>query len=135
MFEKITQTTEHLSLQYQHVLLAKVYHSHIQYLCSVLDPKLLKAFMGSRKGHRGGGDCAISTSLDENTSIPDEVTASKDRRCGSQKQSFYSLLNPESLKAPQSSSETQKCKLMLLILVIHSQDLRRDWKWPLKEKD
>ena len=89
MFEKLTQTTEHLSLQYQLMLFAKVYHSHIQYLCSVLDPKVLKAFTGSRKGHRDGGDCGISTSVDEN----------KDRRCGPQKQSFYSLLNPESLKA------------------------------------
>lgn len=104
MFEKLTQTTDHLSLQYQHTLFAKVYHSLIQYLCSVLDSKLLKAFMGSRKGHRDGGDCGISTSVNENTSIPDEVTASKDRRCGPQKQSFYSLPNPESLKAPQSST-------------------------------
>ena len=101
MFEKLTQTTDHLSLQCQHALFANVYRSLIQYLCSVLDSKLLKAFMGSRKGHRDGGDCGISTSVDENTSIPDEVTASKDRRCGPQKQSFYFLPNPESPKAPE----------------------------------
>lgn len=81
MFEKISQTTAHLSLQYQHPLFAKVY-IHTQYMCSVLEPKLLKALMGSRKGHGDGGDYGISTSVDENTSIPDEVTASNDRRCG-----------------------------------------------------
>lgn len=79
--KKITQTTEHLSLQYQHPLFAKVY-IHTQYMCSILEPKLLKALMGSSKGHGDGGDCDISTSVDENTSRPDEVTASKDRRCG-----------------------------------------------------
>lgn len=79
--KKITQTTEHLSLQYQRPLFAKVY-IHTQYTCSVLEPKLLKALMGSSKGHGDGDDCGVSTSVDENTSRPDEVTASKDRRYG-----------------------------------------------------